>query len=104
MVVECTRFSVKKSPKLTNLWLTNLIKEYNGNLGSNPRRIREIWDISLKFGQIGQRIEVRYWAIYDIKKDNSIANPRNQKSSDLDKNKLSNRSLKLGENLYREND
>ena len=32
----------------------------------------------------------------------TIANPRNQKSGDLDKNSLSNRSLKLGENLYYE--
>ena len=48
-----------------------------------------------------RRIEIGNWAIYDIKKDNSILNPRNQKLSDLDKNSLSNRSLKLGENSYR---
>ena len=29
-------------------------------------------------------------------KDNSIANPQNQKSSALDENSLSNRSLKIG--------
>ena len=39
-----------------------------------------------------------------MKKDNSIENPRNKKSSDLDKNSLSNRSLKIGENSYREID
>ena len=58
----------------------------------------------MKFGQIGRRIEVRNWAIYDIKKDNSIANPWNQKSSDLDENFQSNQSLKLVENLYHEID
>ena len=42
--------------------------------------------------------------ICNIKKENSIVNPRNQKSSDLDKNSQSNQSLKLGENLYREID
>ena len=31
-------------------------------------------------------------------------NPRNQKSSNLDKNSQSNQSLKMGENSYREND
>ena len=39
-----------------------------------------------------------------IKKDNSIVIPRNQKSGDLDENSLSNRSLKLGENSYRDFD
>ena len=58
----------------------------------------------MKFDQIGQPIEVNYPEIYDIKKDNSIANPRNQKSGDLDENSLSNRSLKLGENSYHEFD
>ena len=38
--------------------------------------------------------------INQFKKDNLIANPRNQKSSDLDENSLSNRSLKIGENFY----
>ena len=33
-----------------------------------------------------------------------LVSPRNQKSSDLDENSLSNRSLKMGENSYREND
>ena len=55
-------------------------------------------EISLKFNQIRQRIEIRNWAIYDIKKDNSNLNPRNQKSSDLDYNSRRNRSLKMGEN------
>ena len=32
----------------------------------------------------------------------TIANPQNKKSSDLDKNSQSNRSLKIGENSYRE--
>ena len=41
---------------------------------------------------------------FSIKKDNSIVNPENKKSGDLDENLQSNRSLKLGENLYREND
>ena len=54
-------------------------------------------EISLKFDQIGRRIEIRNWAFYFIKKDNSIANPRNQKSGDLDDNSQSNRSLKLEE-------
>ena len=58
----------------------------------------------MKFGQIGQRIEVINWAIYDIKKDNSIANPRNQKSDDLDENLQSNRSLKLEEKFVSRND
>ena len=40
----------------------------------------------------------------DIKKDNSIVNPLNKKSSDLDENLQSNRSLKLGEISYREID
>ena len=58
----------------------------------------------MKFDQIEQPIEVRNWAIYDIKKDNSIANPQNQKSGDLDENLQSNQSLKLGDNSYREID
>ena len=58
----------------------------------------------MKFGRIGRRIEVRNWEIYDIKKDNLIANPRNKKSGDLDENSQSNRSLKLRENWYREFD
>ena len=45
-------------------------------------------------------LRIRNWAFYHIKKDNSIVNPRNQKSGDLDKNSQSNRSLKLGENSY----
>ena len=52
--------------------------------------------MSLKFDQIGQGIEVKNWEIYDIKKDNSIANPRIQKSSDLNENTQSNQSLKMG--------
>ena len=47
---------------------------------------------------------IRNWEIYDIKKDNSIANPQNQKSSDLDENSQSNRSLKMRENIDREID
>ena len=39
---------------------------------------------------------IRNWAIYDIKKDNSISNPQNKKSSDFDKNSQSNQSLKMG--------
>ena len=39
-----------------------------------------------------------------MKKDNSIANPLNQKLSDLDKNSQSNQSFKLGENSHREFD
>ena len=58
----------------------------------------------MKFGQIRRRIEIRNWVIYDIKKDNSIANPRNQKSGNLDENSQSNRRLKLGENSYRKID
>ena len=33
---------------------------------------------------------------YNIKKDNSIVNPQNQKSSDLDENSWSNKILKMG--------
>ena len=46
----------------------------------------------MKFDQIGQRIEIRNWAIYDIKKDNSIANPRNLTQSSL-RNDLINRRM-----------
>ena len=49
-------------------------------------------------------MEIRNWEIYYIKKYNSIVNPQNQKSGDLDKNSLSNQSLKLGENSYRKID
>ena len=58
----------------------------------------------MKFDQIERGIEIRNWAIYDIKIDNTIVNPRNQKLSDLDENTLSNQSLKMGENSYHEND
>ena len=60
--------------------------------------------MSSKFSQIEQRIEIRNWEFYYIKNDNSIANPRNQKSGNLDENSQSSRSLKLGENSYREFD
>ena len=58
----------------------------------------------MKFDQIGWRILIRNMTIYNIKKDNSIANRWNKKSSDLDKNSQSNRSLKMGENSYHQND
>ena len=45
------------------------------------------------------RLEIGY-----IKKDNSILNPRNQKSDDLDKNSKSNRNLKLREIFVLKND
>ena len=48
--------------------------------------------------------ELRLKIGHDIQKDNSIANPQNKKSGDLDENSQSNRSLKLGENSYREID
>ena len=70
-------------------------------------RIHGVWrnfERSLKFDQIRWWIEVRNWKIYYIKKNNSIANPRNQKSGDLDENSWSNKSSKLGENSYRKFD
>ena len=39
-----------------------------------------------------------------IKKDNSISNPRNQKSGDLDKNSKRNRSFKFRETFVSRND
>ena len=49
-------------------------------------------------------MEIRNWEIYFIEKDNLISNPPNKKSSDLAKYSQSNRSLKMRENSYREND
>ena len=70
----------------------------------NLKRIRENWEISLKFDQIRWWIEIRNYEIYDIKKDNTIANPQNKKSSDLDYYSQSNQSLKMEEKLDREID
>ena len=49
------------------------------------------------------RLEIKNNSI-EIKKDNSISNLRNQKSSDLDYNLWSNQSLKMRENIDREID
>ena len=58
-VVEYTQSRVKISFKLTNLKNKSLIKEYSGEKGSNPHRNKGNFEISLKFDQVRQLIEVR---------------------------------------------
>ena len=53
MVVNFKRSKVKNNSKLTNLMKISQIEEYNGKYGSNPHRIREIYDDLFEFDQIG---------------------------------------------------
>ena len=54
VVVEYTLTHVKTRSKLSNLGMKSLIKEYSGELGSNSRRNKGNFKISLEFNQIRQ--------------------------------------------------
>ena len=53
-VIENTWSRVKIKSKLTNFMKLIRIEGYNGKYGSNPKGIREISDVLLKFDQIGR--------------------------------------------------
>ena len=67
----------------------------HGELGNFERYLRN----SIKSDD-ELRLEIGQFS----KKNNSIANPQNKKSGDLDKNSLSNQSLKLEEKFVSRND
>ena len=43
---------LKKSSKLTKLKIESLVTDYSGEYGSNPRRNKRNFEMSLKFDQI----------------------------------------------------
>ena len=59
VVIENPTRRVKTNSTLTQLKIKSRIKQYNGQLGSNPQRNCSIFEIFFKFDKIRWEIEVR---------------------------------------------